>query len=265
MNFVAGKLESIHKTNSCCTATLNADRDNATSSVWKILLCTLVVLVTRNARICHFSNFVGGLEELCNLAGIGAIAFHTNRKSLKSHIQIEGALCSRVTTKVTHKLSAGFYDVSGLTEISNIAETMVAFIWLNHISKLTGCLISRFPVKVSRVYDCTTTLNCVTIHIFCCRVNYNVCAPFKWTAENWSCKSVIYNKRKIVVVSSLSPGFKIKNCKSRVCNCLTKNTLCIRLDCLADFFIASININPDTFNPKLLKSEAKEIYSSAVN
>ena len=58
VNFVTGKLESIHKANGCCTAALNADGNYTAGSIWKILLSALVVFVTRKSRVNYLSNFI---------------------------------------------------------------------------------------------------------------------------------------------------------------------------------------------------------------
>ena len=157
-----------------------------------------MILVSLKPRILNGSNLWRSLKMLCNRKCICAVKRHSGRKSFKPQVQKECAVCSRVTSKVPHQLGACLYNIGRLSKRLNVVKTVVAWIRLNNVGKETCLLVCSHPVKVARINNCTATLNRMAVHVFCSRMGNNVAAPFKWTAKNRSCKSIVHNQRHIL-------------------------------------------------------------------
>ena len=99
------------------------------------------------------------------------------------------------------------------------------------------------PVKVATVHDAAADGHRMSIHIFCSRMRYNICAPLERTAVDRSCKRIIYNKWNTISVCNPGKFFQIQHYQSRVCDRLTEDTLCVRADRLLDLLFRRIRVN----------------------
>ena len=64
MNFIAGKLKSVHKADCGIASALNAYGNYTAASFWKIFLSQRVRFVIRQSWICDTRNFIRAFEKL---------------------------------------------------------------------------------------------------------------------------------------------------------------------------------------------------------
>ena len=66
------------------------------------------------------------------------------------------------------------------------------------------------PIKVTAIYYGTTYTGSMSVHIFSCRVYYNVSSPFKWAAIDRGGEGVVYNQRYTMIVGDAGEFFDVE-------------------------------------------------------
>src|SRR5574344_360859 len=96
-------------------------------------------------------------------------------------------------------------------------------------------------------------------------MSHNICAEFKRSAVDRGCECIVNNKRYTVLMCKSCKLFKIKNGACRISNCLTKDTLRIRLDILAKLLVRKLLVDKCAFDAHLCHCNSEKIVSSAVD
>src|SRR5574344_2943866 len=174
---------------------------------------------------------------LCNFHCVFTVLLHTDRQRLETEVQEKRGVCSRIAAKVAHELHACLDDVCHLAKFLCIDDSVVACIRLAEFRKLAALL----PVEVAAVHDDSAALHCMAVHVFCSRVDDDVSAPFKRTAENWCRKRIVDDERNFVCMRNFCPLLKVKYGERRICNCFAKDTFCVRFERSLNFSLACIH------------------------
>ena len=154
------------------------------------------------------------------------------------------------------------YKIDYVAVVGNVNNAVICFV--------RSCKAREFfrmciPVKISTVNNCTTHCHCMSIHIFCCRMSYDVCSPFKRTTIDWCCKCIVDDQWNPMLVCKICHLFNIENNQCRVCNGFTNHTFCIILKCLFNFFFRCIRINKSTVNTHFFDCCCKQVKCSPIN
>ena len=105
----------------------------------------------------------------------------------------------------------------------------------------------------------------MSIHILCCRVCNDVTTPLKRTTVNRCSKRVVYNQWYSMLMCHTSKTFDIKYLSTRVRDCFTKETLCIRAESSLYLLIIPVWVNERTFNTQFLHRNPKEVECTPID
>ena len=121
------------------------------------------------------------------------------------------------------------------------------------------------PVKVSGINDCSTYCCAMSIHVFCRRMGYDVCAPLKWAAVYRCRECIVHDQRYTMCMCCFCKFFNIQNGQCRVCDGLTKYRSCILLKCCIEFFFCTIWCYECCCNTHFTHGYFNQVESSTVN
>ena len=167
------------------------------------------------------------------------------------------------TSKITHELRSTFRNKSTLfAKLLRISNSMIRFIRFTKSRELIGI---RHPVKATAVHDCSTDCCTMTIHIFRCRMCYNICSPLDRTAVDRRWKCIVHDQRHSMLMCCLCKLLNIKNRQCRIGNRLTKHRPCIVLECSCKLFFGAIRRYKGRVNSHLLHGYGDQIKSTSVD
>ena len=171
----------------------------------------------------------------------------------------------RVAAEIAHKLRPRFDDIGGFSEFLRIGEPVIARIGFAKIRKKTVRFVCRFPVEIAAVYDNTAALDCMSVHVFCRRMNDDVRPPFERTAEYRRRKSIVDDERYVSRVSGFRPRFEIEYRKRRIGERFSEHRFRIRFKRFENRIVIGAGGNLNTFDAELFERKAKEVRRTAVN
>ena len=94
-----------------------------------------------------------------------------------------------------------------------------------------------FPIEVSAVDDCSANGYCVTIHVFCCRVGYNIYTPLYGTAVYGGCECIVDDYGHSILVGYAHEFLNIEHVYAGVGDCLAKKGFCVGTEGFLYFFL----------------------------
>ena len=165
-------------------------------------------------------------------------------------------------TEVAHELRRGFRDVGTFAERFRVGEPVIAFV---RFRKPRELVLVRFPVKISAVHDDAADGARMPVHVFRRRVNHDVRAEFKRTAEHRRCKRVVHNQRHAVPVSDFRHFFNVEHRSRGIGNGFGKNRFRVRAKRFLNFLRGSVLIDKRYVDPELFHRHLKQIERAAVN
>ena len=139
---------------------------------------------------------------------------------------------------------------------------MIRSIWLCQARKL---IVMLLPIKVATIYNHTTYLHTMTIHILGRRVCHNIGSKLKWTTVNRRRECIIHDQWYPMIVCNLSNALDVQNTNIRIRQCLTKHQLGIRTESRCPLLIASILVDKGNLQSHLRESHAKQVVCSTID
>ena len=139
---------------------------------------------------------------------------------------------------------------------------MIRFVRGGQAGKFVGM---RIPIEVTAVYDCTAYACRMAVHIFGCRMSYDIGSPFERAAVDRCRKCVIHDQRHAMTVGDTGELLDIEYAHARIGQGFAKQSFCVRTESGRYFFFRSVRIDECHFDTQLFHCHAKQVERPTVD
>lgn len=143
-----GKLQTVHKTDCCITATGQFKGDNAAGmTILHIFLSQCVIFILRKSCVIYMRNLFVCVQVFCNLLALEQWR-STRSERFQTEVQKEAIHRRRNRAQITHQLGSSLSDVSFFSELLCIDNAVIGFI---RLCQAVIFMAVGIPVEVTAV------------------------------------------------------------------------------------------------------------------
>ena len=124
---------------------------------------------------------------------------------------------------------------------------------------------SVFPVVISAVNDDTAKSNRMTVDVFRCRMDDDVCAVLQGRYEEWRGERVIDKEGYVKFLGEFREFFKIENAQGGVADGFAEKNFCVWAECFAELCDRIFGIDERGLDAEFCKSNTEQCVAAAVN